>query len=234
MAEWYYAKGGQQLGPVTDDDLRQKVASGEVSAQDLVWRDGMANWQAASSVSELAGGGGGYAAAPQAGGYGAPAPYQQAPQAGYPPQGGYPAQGYPQQGYPQGYPQQGYQQAPAYQAPAGYPQQGGYAAPGQYPPGQYGAPQPMGYGGYGPPVGGYGAPSFAKNAQTAMIWSIIGLLCFGIILGPVGLIMGINAKKNMARVGNFEGQGMATAAIVIGIIDIVAFFGLLAINLGNA
>jgi len=203
MAEWYYAKGGQQLGPVTADDLRQKIASGEVSGQDLVWKDGMANWQAASAVTELAGGGGGgaYAAAsPQQGGYGAPAGYQQPPAGGYPQQGGY-------------------------QAPAGYPQQGGYQAPpGQYPPGQYpGGAQPMGYGGYAPPGGGFGGQSFAKDAQTAMICSIVGILCCGIILGPVGLIKGLNAKKAMQASGNFEGQGMATAAIVIGAIDIGLF-----------
>src|SRR4051812_24873493 len=101
MADWYYAKGGSQVGPVSVDVLRQKIASGEVGAQDMVWRDGMANWQAATTVAELSGGGGG--AAPAAGGY-APQPQQyQQPQYQQPQ---YPQQQYPQQPQYGGYPQQ--------------------------------------------------------------------------------------------------------------------------------
>jgi hypothetical protein len=180
MADWYYSKGGQQSGPVSVDQLRQMVASGQVGPQDLVWRDGMANWLPASTVPEV-GGGGAPAAAPQ-------------------PQYGQPAYGQPQYGQPM---------------------------PG---PPQYG--QPVGYGGYAPP-GGVAGPNYAKDAQTAMICSIIGIVCLGIILGPIGLIKGLNAKKGMAATGNFQGQGMATAAIVIGIIDILLFFGFLAIRLGS-
>ena len=163
MAEWYYAQGGNQQGPISTDALRQKIASGEVGAQDMVWREGMGNWQPASAVPELAGGG-------QAAAYQQPVqqqPVQQQPQYGYNPQAG-----------------------------------------------GYGAPQAPQYG------GGYGAgQSFAKDAQTAMILSIIGLLCCG-ILGIIGLIQGNKAKKNMQMSGNFEGQGMATAAVVMGWIAI--------------
>ncbi len=45
MAEqWYYARGGQHHGPVTEDQLRQLAASGQVHPTDLVWNTGMANW----------------------------------------------------------------------------------------------------------------------------------------------------------------------------------------------
>jgi hypothetical protein len=51
--QWYYSKNGTQLGPVTEADLKAKLASGEVLPTDLVWKDGMANWQPASNVPEL-------------------------------------------------------------------------------------------------------------------------------------------------------------------------------------
>lgn len=111
MAQWYYSKGGEQKGPVEQQELQRLLSTGEVQPTDLVWRDGMANWQAASQVSELA----------------AVASAQ--------PQQGWPQQGAAQPGYQQpqaGYQQPGYPQQPAYgqpgQPPLGY---GGYAQPGQ-------------------------------------------------------------------------------------------------------
>jgi hypothetical protein len=50
---WYYAKGGSQLGPVSDEDLRAKLSSGELLPSDLVWREGMSDWKPASSVPGL-------------------------------------------------------------------------------------------------------------------------------------------------------------------------------------
>jgi hypothetical protein len=182
MAQWYYSKGGEQKGPVEQQELQRLLSTGEVQPTDLVWRDGLANWQAASQVPEL---GAVASAQPQAG-------FQQ------------PAFQQPQAGYQQ--PQPGFQQ-PGYQQPP-------YGQPGQ--PGQ----PPLGYGGYAPQGAGYaGGPSFAKDAQTAMILSIIGIVCCG-ICGIIGLVLGMKAKKNMQASGNFEGQGMATAAIVMGWISI--------------
>ena len=51
--QWYYSRGGQQAGPVTTDQLRQMVASGQLTPQDLVWADGMANWQPLGTVPQL-------------------------------------------------------------------------------------------------------------------------------------------------------------------------------------
>lgn len=53
--EWYYSNSGIQSGPVSIEELRAKVASGEVLGADLVWRDGMPDWMPASAVPELAG-----------------------------------------------------------------------------------------------------------------------------------------------------------------------------------
>lgn len=52
--QWYYSKGGTQLGPVEESELRAKLGSGEVSAADLVWRDGMTDWLPAAKVAEFA------------------------------------------------------------------------------------------------------------------------------------------------------------------------------------
>ena len=52
MAQWYYSKGGEQKGPVEQQELQRLLSTGEVKPTDLVWRDGLANWQAASQVPE--------------------------------------------------------------------------------------------------------------------------------------------------------------------------------------
>jgi hypothetical protein len=51
--QWYYSKNGTQLGPVEEGELRAKLAAGEVSQADLVWKDGMPDWQPAARVAEL-------------------------------------------------------------------------------------------------------------------------------------------------------------------------------------
>lgn len=56
--QWYYSKNGTQLGPIELSELNAKLSSGEVSAADLVWREGMADWLPASKVDELQAGGG--------------------------------------------------------------------------------------------------------------------------------------------------------------------------------
>src|SRR5215208_1818187 len=95
MAEgtWYYAQGGQQMGPVSDDELKSKLSAGELSAQDLVWREGMGNWQPAGNVQEFAG-----ISKPPAGDAPAPQGYA-APPGGYGAPPGYGAPGYGAPGY---------------------------------------------------------------------------------------------------------------------------------------
>lgn len=53
-AVWYYAVNGAQSGPLTLAELRAALAAGKLSASDLVWKDGMADWTPARSVPELA------------------------------------------------------------------------------------------------------------------------------------------------------------------------------------
>ena len=42
---WYYADAGQQAGPVDDAQIEALIASGKITPDTLVWRQGMANWQ---------------------------------------------------------------------------------------------------------------------------------------------------------------------------------------------
>ncbi|HET6873888.1 MAG TPA: DUF4190 domain-containing protein [Acidimicrobiales bacterium] len=83
------------------------------------------------------------------------------------------------------------------QGPTGYPPPG-------YPPPGYGAP------GYGPPPGyppyGYRAPT-----NTMAILSLV----FAFVFAPVGLGLGIAARRQIARTGE-EGSGLALAGIVVG------------------
>ncbi len=51
--EWYYAKNGQQMGPVSTDVITRLAASGQVQPSDLVWRDGMPNWAPARTVRAI-------------------------------------------------------------------------------------------------------------------------------------------------------------------------------------
>ncbi|MBI5802206.1 MAG: DUF4339 domain-containing protein [Verrucomicrobia bacterium] len=48
---WFYAIGQQQQGPVTEDQLQALVKDGVVTADTLVWREGMANWQPCRNVA---------------------------------------------------------------------------------------------------------------------------------------------------------------------------------------
>src|SRR5262245_34207648 len=56
MSEWYYARNNQQRGPVSAADLRAMAASGDLRPGDLVWQEGMTQWQPASSRGLFPGG----------------------------------------------------------------------------------------------------------------------------------------------------------------------------------
>ncbi len=52
-ANWYYAKGNDEVGPVTAAQLKALAASGELNPDDLLWKEGMGDWKQASDVSGL-------------------------------------------------------------------------------------------------------------------------------------------------------------------------------------
>ncbi len=51
---WYYSENNQQLGPVSEDDLKQKARSGGLKPTTLVWKDGMGDWKPIAELPELA------------------------------------------------------------------------------------------------------------------------------------------------------------------------------------
>lgn len=52
---WCYVQRGQSVGPVPEEQLRALLASGDLYWDDLVWREGMADWLPARQVTELVG-----------------------------------------------------------------------------------------------------------------------------------------------------------------------------------
>lgn len=50
---WWYSRGNERQGPYTAVELKALVASGQVAAVDMVWKEGLANWVQATSVSGL-------------------------------------------------------------------------------------------------------------------------------------------------------------------------------------
>jgi hypothetical protein len=96
------------------------------------------------------------------------------------------------------------------------PGPGGYG--GQPGSGGYGAPPP-GYG--GAPGYGYAAPQSNKKAVWALVLGILGLVCCGLVAGIPALILGNQAKREIASSGGMQtGGGMAQAGFVLGIISI--------------
>ena len=78
------------------------------------------------------------------------------------------------------------------------------------------------------------APAQGSNgkATASMVCGIVGIVVFGIILGPIAIILGVLARREIESTGQ-RGRGMATAGIVLGIIAVVFFFIFLSILLNN-
>ena len=63
---WFYAKDGQQAGPVDDAELDRLVGTGDIADSTLVWHSALANWQPYSAVRHGGAGAGGVAVLPGA------------------------------------------------------------------------------------------------------------------------------------------------------------------------
>ncbi|MGY1764128.1 DUF4190 domain-containing protein [Geodermatophilus sp. SYSU D00779] len=102
---------------------------------------------------------------------------------------------------------------PEYGAPPGFGSQPGYG--GQPPYGQPAYGPPPGYGGqpgYGVP--GYGLPPgyvYPRPTNTLAILSLV----MAFVFSPVGLVLGIVARRQMRQTGE-QGEGLALAGIIIG------------------
>lgn len=53
QVQYYIAVNGQQTGPFGMQQLQQAVQSGQLTPQTFVWKQGMAQWEAAGNVQEL-------------------------------------------------------------------------------------------------------------------------------------------------------------------------------------
>ena len=51
--EWHYSRDGRELGPVDFDELKRSVSAGLLRAGDLVWCEGMSDWEEASRIDSL-------------------------------------------------------------------------------------------------------------------------------------------------------------------------------------
>jgi hypothetical protein len=51
--QWYYTDQGQRRGPVSPEQLKQLATSGRIQPSDMVWKQGMAQWAAASEIKGL-------------------------------------------------------------------------------------------------------------------------------------------------------------------------------------
>jgi hypothetical protein len=98
---------------------------------------------------------------------------------------------------------------PASQPPAGW------APPGYAPP-QYVPPQ------YAPPAYGYPPPGFYRPPTNTM--AVLSLV-FAFLMAPVGIVLGVMARKQIRQTGE-EGEGLALAGIIVGSIA-TAFWALL-------
>lgn len=79
--------------------------------------------------------------------------------------------------------------------------------------------------------GGYHDPLLAgpignaPGAVASMVCGIVGLLFCGIVMGIIAIVLGTQARRSIAVNPRYSGGGMATAGLVLGIIDLV--FGVL-------
>ena len=51
--QWYYARDDEQFGPISGAELRSLAAAGELTRDNLVWREGMSEWSAAGKMRGL-------------------------------------------------------------------------------------------------------------------------------------------------------------------------------------
>jgi hypothetical protein len=73
-----------------------------------------------------------------------------------------------------------------------------------------------------------GLPAFVEEAtipcveaDEAFKYALIGIVCFGIIVGPVAISKALKAKKKIALNPRLMGEGKATAALILGIAVLV-------------
>jgi hypothetical protein len=54
VSQYFVAVNGQQSGPYSVAQLQQLAQQGQINMQTLVWKQGMAGWEAIANVAEIA------------------------------------------------------------------------------------------------------------------------------------------------------------------------------------
>ena len=72
-----------------------------------------------------------------------------------------------------------------------------------------------------PPLGVEEPTIPCKEATEALTYGIIGLFCFGIVLGPVAISKALKARKMIAMNPRLAGSGKATAGLILGTLALV-------------
>ena len=50
---WFYAKNGSQQGPLSTEDMKSRIAMGEIGPDDLAWCEGMSDWMPIGQIPQL-------------------------------------------------------------------------------------------------------------------------------------------------------------------------------------
>lgn len=73
-----------------------------------------------------------------------------------------------------------------------------------------------------------------KDADEALKYALVGIICFGIILEPVAIAKALSAKKQIAADPSLTGEGKAQAALIIGCVMLVLWMIGIAARISNA
>jgi hypothetical protein len=72
-----------------------------------------------------------------------------------------------------------------------------------------------------------------KTARNSLIAGLVGLICAGFILGVLAIKWGTSARSSLKAAGVSDGQGLATAGIVLGVVDIIGWVIFLVTNIAG-
>lgn len=196
MADWYYAQNGTQLGPISEQQLRTLISGGELRSDDLVWREGLSQWQSAASAF--------------------PDLFQASPASGLPPiPPGVPPYGQAMPPHGQAMPPHG---QTAYSAPGGNYASGQSSAPG--------SSIPYAHAGLSPSYSGVRIPvliSAIFNVLLAIAW-LFGTLfffCCGAIVAVPLIVLAVYEFSFYNESLRLPSQEVARKAHTLGIWEIV-------------
>ena len=90
-----------------------------------------------------------------------------------------------------------------------------------------------------PPAGGYYAAGGSiphPRGVPVLVLGILSFFCFGIILGPIAIVMGTNALKDVdAHPGTYNNRGQINAGRICGIIGtVLSVLGIIAVIAQNS